>query len=159
MQNRLLAASIALSAALGLAGLAQAQTTPNPAATPTTPGAQQPSQSETGNSPMQGSDSSGSAMTTPNTGTNGYNAQQANQQMTPSASHATVREAQQALKTKGLYSGRIDGIMGPRMKTAISQFQRRNGLPQTAMLDQETLSRLVSGANTQNPNAPSQNMQ
>lgn len=73
----------------------------------------------------------------------------------PSASHATeapgaamsasqVKEAQNALKAQGLYKGQVDGIMGPRTKAAITAFQKKEGLRQSASLDQETYNRLMS---------------
>jgi hypothetical protein len=54
----------------------------------------------------------------------------------------TVREAQQSLRAQGLYNGPIDGILGPKTKSALSQYQQRNSLEQTARLDQDTLNRL-----------------
>lgn len=110
--NRTLAASVALAATLGLAGMAHAQsTTPNPQLTPSV---QPPS-----------------STTTPQAG------------MAP-ASPTTVRQAQQQLKVQGLYHGPIDGVLSQDTKTAISQFQQKNGLPQTAMLDQQTINHLIA---------------
>ena len=63
--------------------------------------------------------------------------------MAPS-SPATVRQAQQQLKAQGLYHGPIDGVLSADTKTAISQFQQKNGLAQTAMLDQPTLNHLIA---------------
>jgi multidrug resistance efflux pump len=60
---------------------------------------------------------------------------------------AQIQQAQQQLKSAGLYRGAIDGVMGPETQTALSQFQREEGLPQTAQLDQQTMSRLMSGPN------------
>ena len=57
-------------------------------------------------------------------------------------SHSEVTQAQTALKQKGLYSGPIDGRIGPKTRQAISQFQRQNGLKQTAQLDSRTMSGL-----------------
>ena len=170
--NRSLITGIALTAGLGLAGVAQAQTTQNPADTATTPaitspnpagaattegmqtpqaGSTNPSMSDSATQTPGSSASSDSgmssngAMTTPNSGNS--SAEQANQQTAPSASHAKVREAQQALKSKGLYHGPIDGVVGRATKTALSRFQQENGLPQTAMLDEQTMRRLISGGN------------
>ncbi len=39
-----------------------------------------------------------------------------------------VREAQQALEQKGLYSGKIDGILDTATMRATADFQRKNGL-------------------------------
>lgn len=67
-------------------------------------------------------------------------------------SHSEVTQAQTALKQKGLYSGPIDGRIGPKTRQAISQFQRQNGLKQTAQLDSRTMSELhgsgTSGSGT-----------
>jgi peptidoglycan hydrolase-like protein with peptidoglycan-binding domain len=64
------------------------------------------------------------------------------------ASHSDVTQAQTALKEKGLYSGPIDGRIGPKTRQAISQFQRQNGLKQTAQLDSRTMSELQGGGGT-----------
>ena len=61
--------------------------------------------------------------------------------MTMSA--AQVKQAQNALKQQGLYDGEIDGILGPQTKTALTQFQKKEGLQQSAELDQQTYSRLM----------------
>ncbi len=53
-----------------------------------------------------------------------------------------VKQAQQALKDQGLYKGRIDGIIGPQTRRALSQYQRDHQLTQTATLDSETLQSL-----------------
>lgn len=55
-----------------------------------------------------------------------------------------VKQAQTELQQQGLYKGKIDGIVGPATKSAISQFQKREGLPQTASLDQQTMQHLMS---------------
>lgn len=49
-----------------------------------------------------------------------------------------VRRAQTALRDQGLYDGPIDGIAGRRTHAALSEYQRRNNLPQTARLDDRT---------------------
>lgn len=54
-----------------------------------------------------------------------------------------VREAQQQLRDQGLYHGRIDGILGPETKQALAQFQKNNGLSQTATLDRPTMDKLL----------------
>lgn len=72
------------------------------------------------------------------------------------ASHSDVTQAQTALKEKGLYSGPIDGRIGPKTRQAISQFQRQNGLKQTAQLDSRTMSELQgSGTSGSGATAPS----
>jgi peptidoglycan hydrolase-like protein with peptidoglycan-binding domain len=66
------------------------------------------------------------------------------------ASQSDVMRAQQALKDKGLYNGQVDGKIGPETRTAISQFQRQNGLKQSAQLDQQTLGDLSNGGGVNN---------
>jgi peptidoglycan hydrolase-like protein with peptidoglycan-binding domain len=53
-----------------------------------------------------------------------------------------TRAAQQALKTQGFDPGPIDGRMGPRTRAAVSDYQRKNDLPATGMLDEATLAKL-----------------
>jgi peptidoglycan hydrolase-like protein with peptidoglycan-binding domain len=59
------------------------------------------------------------------------------------ASPATVQQAQRRLRDDGLYHGSIDGVLGPQTKQALRKFQKKNGLPETATLDQETVSKLT----------------
>jgi peptidoglycan hydrolase-like protein with peptidoglycan-binding domain len=118
--NRSLTASMALAAILGIAGLAQAQSL-NPSA----PSTQTPSSSTT-------------TTTAPGAGT-AYGTQ-------AGVSAVTIQQAQQELRAKGLYHGVVDGRMGPETQTALSEFQRQEGLPQTAMLDQQTVNRLIPGS-------------
>lgn len=54
------------------------------------------------------------------------------------AGSAEMRQAQLALREHGLYDGPVDGISGPRTRHALSEYQRRQGLPQTARLDGPT---------------------
>jgi len=53
-----------------------------------------------------------------------------------------TRAAQEALKTQGFDPGPIDGYMGPRTRAAISDYQRRENLPVTGMLDDATMAKL-----------------
>jgi peptidoglycan hydrolase-like protein with peptidoglycan-binding domain len=59
-----------------------------------------------------------------------------------------VRQAQEQLKSEGLYRGRIDGRMGRGTHLALSRFQQRNGLRHTASLDRITANRLLGGHTT-----------
>src|SRR5262249_44895917 len=54
-----------------------------------------------------------------------------------------IRQAQQQLQNQGFYHGQIDGIVGPETEQAIGQFQLKNGLSQTATLDQPTMDKLL----------------
>jgi peptidoglycan hydrolase-like protein with peptidoglycan-binding domain len=56
-----------------------------------------------------------------------------------------MMQAQEQLQAQGLYRGPIDGIMGSGTRRALAQFQRRNGLPPSGTLDQQTLASLSSG--------------
>jgi peptidoglycan hydrolase-like protein with peptidoglycan-binding domain len=59
-----------------------------------------------------------------------------------------VRRAQQALKSQGLYTDKIDGIVGPKTRTALRQYQAREGLQQTATLDSATRQHLMGRGST-----------
>jgi peptidoglycan hydrolase-like protein with peptidoglycan-binding domain len=70
----------------------------------------------------------------------------------------TVRQVQTELKRQGFYKGAIDGEMGPQTKSAIKEFQQKQGLMESAELDPQTLDRLQGGgsAGTSQPPAASQ---
>jgi peptidoglycan hydrolase-like protein with peptidoglycan-binding domain len=159
--NRTLTAAVALAAGLGMAGLAQAQQNNEnyehggkPTASQqapsafTSPGTTSPTPNASGAATtpqtMPSSPQANSQGTMP-----GMQDDQMTQQhqasMRGGSEHTTVAQAQQELKSKGLYNGAIDGIMGPQTKTALSQFQQQNGLRQTAQLDRETRDRLTQG--------------
>jgi peptidoglycan hydrolase-like protein with peptidoglycan-binding domain len=132
--NRSLTAGVALAAALGTVGLALAQSTvPNVTQNPTmtTP---QPA-------PSTGMPPSGSYQQ-PATGQQSLQGQEGQLN-----SQASIQQAQQRLQAQGLYNGAIDGRNGPEMKSALMQFQQRNGLPQTGVLDQQTQARLMQSSN------------
>jgi len=67
-------------------------------------------------------------------------------QTTTNPSSNEVRQAQQQLRDQGLYRGPIDGVMGRETKQALGQFQKKNGLSQTATLDQPTMDKLLGNA-------------
>ncbi len=75
------------------------------------------------------------------------------------ASAAQVKEAQRELERQGLYHGKIDGIAGSETQHAVTAFQQREGLPQTATLDQATLDKLnaTRTAQQQQPSKPAAN--
>ena len=54
-----------------------------------------------------------------------------------------IRWAQVELHTRGLYSGSLDGVIGPQTKRAVAEFQKTNSLKQTATLDQQTADALI----------------
>lgn len=53
-----------------------------------------------------------------------------------------VRSAQEALRDKGFDPGPIDGVMGPRTRAAVRDFQQKEGIAATGELDLTTSSRL-----------------
>ena len=67
-------------------------------------------------------------------------------------SESQIKQAQQQLKSAGLYKGGADGKMGSETKQAISEFQQQNGLKQTGALDQETLAALNNNQNSASTN-------
>jgi len=72
-----------------------------------------------------------------------------------SESPAQVMQAQQALKQKGLYTGPVDGKVGPETRSAISQFQKQTGLQQTAQLDEQTMDSLEGSGGGSSSRMPS----
>src|SRR5215510_12139266 len=60
-----------------------------------------------------------------------------------------VRNAQQALKDKGIYTGPVDGKMNAETKKAMSDFQKKNNLEATGTLNHDTMTALgVTHAST-----------
>jgi peptidoglycan hydrolase-like protein with peptidoglycan-binding domain len=53
-----------------------------------------------------------------------------------------VRQVQQALSAKGHDVGPIDGVMGPRTRAALRDYQRQNNLSGASGMDQQTLESL-----------------
>jgi len=53
-------------------------------------------------------------------------------------SRKQIQEAQKLLKNAGFNPGPIDGILGPRTRAAIRQYQAKHGLPETGSLDEAT---------------------
>ncbi|MEL7231206.1 MAG: peptidoglycan-binding protein [Pseudomonadota bacterium] len=65
---------------------------------------------------------------------------------TASAVKADVRTAQTLLAELGFAVGAPDGIMGNKTRSAITEFQRTNGLPQTGQVDPVLIERLQLAA-------------
>lgn len=59
-----------------------------------------------------------------------------------SAKHDSVRAGQAALKAQGFDPGEIDGVYGPSTQTALTNYQRSNGLRETGRFDHATLAKL-----------------
>lgn len=57
-------------------------------------------------------------------------------------SSATIRDAQQVLKDKGFYDGTVDGIYGPKTKSAVRSYQQKQSLTADGRLGPQTLDSL-----------------
>jgi peptidoglycan hydrolase-like protein with peptidoglycan-binding domain len=57
-----------------------------------------------------------------------------------------IRWAQVELRTQGFYKGSLDGILGSETKRALQQFQQRNGLSESALLDAPTWAALTDNS-------------
>src|SRR5262249_58375808 len=53
-----------------------------------------------------------------------------------------IRNAQQALKDKGTYTGPVDGTMNAETKKALRDFQQKNNLEVTGTLNHDTMTAL-----------------
>jgi peptidoglycan hydrolase-like protein with peptidoglycan-binding domain len=62
-----------------------------------------------------------------------------NMDAVPSLDHDAVRHVQQALQRKGFDPGPIDGILGPRTRQAVRNFQDRYGIEAGGDIDNQTL--------------------
>ena len=61
------------------------------------------------------------------------------------ARREATKEAQQSLNDKGFDAGPADGVLGPRTRAGIRQYQKSEDLPVTGRLDAETASQLRAG--------------
>src|SRR5512147_1524189 len=59
---------------------------------------------------------------------------------------ADIREGQRLLNTLGYDAGAADGLIGPRTRSAITDYQARNGLERTGQLTSRLLHQLRSKA-------------
>lgn len=69
----------------------------------------------------------------------------------PTMQHEQIEQAQRQLKAAGFDPGPIDGILGESTKTALREFQQKQGLPQTGQLDEATQQHLMAQAPQQSP--------
>src|SRR6266487_3513941 len=53
-----------------------------------------------------------------------------------------IANVQASLQQQGYYQGEVDGLLGPQTRSAIADYQRANGLAETAAIDQPTLESL-----------------
>src|SRR6185437_15308782 len=131
------AAAVVASVALATTGLATAQTSTSPRST--MPSTSSPSSTSPG-------------VTSPSTGAATTHSSAANTDASMDAqSPETIKQAQQQLKSQGLYNGAIDGQMGPETASALSKFQEKNGLPANSELDQQTMAKLMGNGSTSPP--------
>ncbi len=65
---------------------------------------------------------------------------------TEALSHDDINKVQKSLSDKGLYHGPIDGVLGPRTRQAIGEYQKSEKLPVTKQLDAETAGKLGVGS-------------
>jgi peptidoglycan hydrolase-like protein with peptidoglycan-binding domain len=57
-----------------------------------------------------------------------------------------VRSAQERLRDGGYYTGPIDGVLSPRVRRAIWDFQKQHRLTRSGRLDPATVARLEAGS-------------
>jgi peptidoglycan hydrolase-like protein with peptidoglycan-binding domain len=79
--------------------------------------------------------------------------QQVATQSTPPAmwnnlSYVEVWQLQEALDEQGFDAGPVNGVLGPRTRTAVQKFQRSKGLPASGEPDHQTLANLGISAQT-----------
>jgi len=61
----------------------------------------------------------------------------------PQASNQNaIKSIQQALEQKGYNIGNADGVMGPKTRQALRQFQQEEGLPPNGQINQQTMAAL-----------------
>lgn len=144
MRRLLLATVSVVALGLGGAGLAFAAGTMNSNAgtgagtnMPNAAGATQPSYNS-GNAANMGA----------NSGTGGMSEMNGSQWGGRMSRQDQVRDIQQRLQADNLYSGKIDGRMGPETRQALRQYQQQNGLRVTARLDRQTRDSLLGNGVT-----------
>jgi len=76
------------------------------------------------------------------TGTTGATGESMMKKSGKGAMSEQVKAAQQALKDKGHDPGSIDGVMGPKTRQALKDFQKAEGIKETGRLDAETMAKL-----------------
>jgi len=72
-----------------------------------------------------------------------------------SLSQSEIREVQMKLNQKGFNVGQPDGVMGPKTRDGLAQFQRQEGLQETGDIDSQTADALgISNAPSTTGSAP-----
>jgi peptidoglycan hydrolase-like protein with peptidoglycan-binding domain len=82
-----------------------------------------------------------------NQATNPAYSQQGTNQANGELSHQDVKQIQSRLQQEGVYHGNIDGIWGPKTRSAVGNFQQQHGLRDTGQANSQTLADL--GVNQQ----------
>ena len=84
-------------------------------------------------------------------------AHEAKEKISTKGEKSDVRQAQMALKEKGIDPGPIDGIHGPRTTAALGSYQQAENIKVTGRLDTETKSHLMGGqaSGSTSPTTPS----
>jgi len=59
--------------------------------------------------------------------------------------HQDIMKVQEVLRDKGYYTAKIDGLIGPKTRAGIRQYQKSENLPVTGYLDVETAGKLGVG--------------
>jgi len=59
--------------------------------------------------------------------------------------HQDIEKLQGILRDKGYYSANVDGLMGPKTREGIRQYQKSENLPVTGYLDTETAGKIGVG--------------
>lgn len=60
----------------------------------------------------------------------------------PALSQEKIKQVEQALKDSGHDPGVVDGVMDQQTREALISFQKRNNLPTTGQIDEQTAQRL-----------------
>jgi peptidoglycan hydrolase-like protein with peptidoglycan-binding domain len=138
-------------AALALSSTAAIANADKSAQTSSTPPSQNQAQSNDQGSPTQSQGTS--SMSGGTSGSSSNDSPSANSASSQGSSD--VRDAQQALQSKGFDVGSIDGQMGPKTEAAIKQFQQKNSLDASGQLDAQTLAALGEQGGSASSSAPS----
>jgi peptidoglycan hydrolase-like protein with peptidoglycan-binding domain len=140
---RTLFLSTVCAAALGL-GTGLAFAAGNMPGTPATTGSNMPAAAGTSQPGYNTGTNTGSAMPsstmTGMTGMSGTSGQ--------TGWRNEVEQVQQKLQADNLYSGKIDGRLGPETRQALRSYQKQNNLRVTARLDRETHDSILGNGGT-----------
>ncbi|NKC30707.1 peptidoglycan-binding domain-containing protein [Falsiroseomonas selenitidurans] len=83
----------------------------------------------------------------PNARVPGVNERSADRGSYRSGRSERVSEAQRALNQQGFNAGPVDGIWGPRSRSAMREYQRANNMAATGQLDRSSMASLTGSGN------------